>query len=402
MTKTSRKGRKRENGDGTFWPRKNGTFMVQVAIPHTKGKERLNETVGSRDAARVKAQELKARALQIAADRANGVGSQSPEVLTVRAAVAAFLAELEGAPKTKPGTYSWYMRYLNPLCAFALEDGPYPTIGDLPFSKFRKDHLKKLIAANRAREKRPWGDSAAHAAGRCAMTLCNWLVESDAERFETISKSPLKDFEKAPSLPRDCYITKQEWKRALEAADDELRDQLKFMRYTGARPEELRFAEKRHFDPSIPALIFAPKEWKCGLRGKVPKERVIRLAGEALLIIQKRCLRYPTGRLFRTYKNLKKKDPKAKGFETEEVPVITKDSLARRFKRLAKKLKIPHLIPYACRHTYASDAAFKVEAFVLADLMGTSVKMLEQYYTKVRKRQDLMGQAAARAIEDIA
>jgi hypothetical protein len=34
--------------------------------------------------------------------------------------------------------------------------------------------------------------------------------------------------------------------------------------------------------------------------------------------------------------------------------------------------------------------------------MGTSVKMLESVYAKVRKRQDLMGQAAAKAIEGIA
>jgi integrase len=221
------------------------------------------------------------------------------------------------------------------------------------------------------------------------MAMCNWLVKSSAERFAAIKESPLKAFEKAPPTAQDCYITADEWMRTLAAVDDDLREALTFMRLTGCRPDEMRCAEKRHFDPSIPAIVFGPKEWKCGKKKKT--DRVIRLVGKALFIVQKRCLRHPDGPIFRNCKGTPWK----------------KDALARKFARLREKFAdkgspIPHLIPYAIRHTFASDAAFKVDCIVLAELMGTSVKMLEKVYAKARKRQDLMGQAAARAIEGMA
>jgi integrase len=304
--------------------------------------------------------------------------------LTIRDAADAFLAEIEAATnkpdrahgKKAKGTHAWYKRYLDSFCDFRLgREG----LGSLPFVMLRKDHVKRWIDSHPA-----WTDNTAHAAARCAMALCNWLVDSDAERFEWITKSPLKGFKKAPPTARDCYITADEWKRILAVVDDELHDALTFMRLTGCRPDEMRRAEKRHVDLAIPAIVFPPNEWKCGK--KLKRDRVIRLAGEALVIVQKRCLKYPTGAIFRGYGGVPMK----------------KDALARRMKRLSVKLGIPHLIPYAIRHTFASDAAFKVDCLVLAELMGTSVKMLENVYAKARKRMDLMGQAAAKAIEDIA
>jgi len=86
-------------------------------------------------------------------------------------------------------------RYLDSLCEFRLGG---ESLGSLPFASLRKDHVKRWIDSHPT-----WTDNTAHAAGRCAMALCNWLVKSDAERFEWITKSPLKGFEKAPASARE-------------------------------------------------------------------------------------------------------------------------------------------------------------------------------------------------------
>lgn len=365
-----------------MWQRPNGRWVVTVTIPNSGGK-RLSTSAKSRDMARVKLDELRELSRRKGSELAKADARRRNSPLTIRDVAKAFLKDLETDRTKGEETHKWYLRFLTSFCDYELKPGQQ--IGSRQFADLRRDHVKKWIAAQTAWKK----SNTVRAAGRSVVAMCNWVVKSDADDFELIQQSPLHGFEKAPAEARECDLTGAEWKRLVNSQDGkDFRDTVVFMRLTGCRPGEIRFAEKRHFDPSIPALVFAATEWKCGKRGKVPKDRIIRLPGEALVIVQKRCLKFSTGKLFR-----------GRGDKP-----FTKDMLARRFKRLSKSLKppIPHLVPYSLRHTFATDMAFRVDCIVLAELMGTSVKMLESVYAKARKRQDLMGQAAAKAVEGIA
>lgn len=368
-----------------MWQRPTGTWVVTVTIPNSGGK-RISRTAPSRDVARVELDTLRDLARRKGSDLARAVERRKNRPLTVKAVASAFLKDLEADRSKGEGTLKWYRRFLGSFCKFELKPG-HPA-GGKQFTDLRKDHVKAWIAAQVSWKK----SNTIRGAARAVVAMCNWAVKADGEDFEAIHRSPVHGFEKAPAEARECDITPQQWRSLLATQDGDtktkvdFREAMIFMRLTGCRPGEMRLAEKRHFDPSVPAIIFPAAEWKCGKRGKSPKDRVIRLPGEALVIIQKRCLKYPAGKLFRGRSDKR----------------WTKDMLARRFKRLRVKLGIPHLVPYSLRHTYATDMAFRVEnPMILADLMGTSVKMLETVYAKVRKRQDLMGQAAAKAVEGI-
>jgi integrase len=275
-------------------------------------------------------------------------------------------------------TYRWYRQFLKSFCK-------HEGIGRLRVFALKKHMVQHWIDTNKTKapdpKKRikPWNENTAHNAARAVVACFNYAVE-----WEHLEKSPIPKLKKAKATPReDCELSPEEWKRLIQGIKDpSFKDAVLFMRLTGARPMECRNAEKRHFDPTIPAIVFPKAEAK----GK-KRERVIHLSGEALLIVQKLILRHPEGKLFRS------------GLGTPWL----KDSLNRRFARLRKKLKIPHLIPYSLRHTYATDCVIKgIDSIVLAKLMGhTSTRMLEQVYAKHERRKDFMAQAAAKAIEGI-
>lgn len=202
-------------------------------------------------------------------------------VPTVREIADKFLAFVRA--NRKPATYKLSKHYLDWFC---------DRFGNLRVTVLKKHHLQEWIDANTSRANEPWNNNTANSAARAVIRCFNWAVKLDH-----LDKSPLKGFEKPKATPRECYLTADEWKRLAAWADEhdrEFKDTLMFMRLTGARPQEMRNAEKRHFDPAIPAIVF-PKHEAKGEKA----ERVIHLAGEALLIVQKRCLKHPEGPIFR-------------------------------------------------------------------------------------------------------
>lgn len=285
--------------------------------------------------------------------------------LTVQSVVDIFLDHLLANRSDR--TYRWYKNFLKSFVEFQ-------GVGRLPVSKLKRSHVQRWLDVGRLR----WNENSAHGAARAVVAAFNYAVKMDELRV-----SPLRGFEKPPASPREeCELSPAEWRRLLAAVSGELRDAVVFMRLSGARPMECRHAEKRHFNAKIPALIF-PKQEAKGKR----RERVIHLSGEALTIVQKLALRYPTGPLFRNGHG----EP------------WTKDGMVQRFKRLATRLKIPHLIAYSMRHTFATDAVVnEVDAIVLSKLMGhANTKMLEHVYARHARRTDFMNRQVAKAIKGI-
>ncbi|MFU7558762.1 hypothetical protein ACMFWY_08780 [Roseiconus sp. JC912] len=72
-------------------------------------------------------------------------------------------------------------------------------------------------------------------------------------------------------------------------------------------------------------------------------------------------------------------------------------------KRLTEKLDIdPSLVPYSYRHTYITDCLERgVDIATVAELVGTSVQMIERHCGHLSKRHDHLRASAARALQPI-
>ncbi len=166
----------------------------------------------------------------------------------------------------------------------------------------------------------------------------------------------------------------------METAEGDFLDLLVVLKESGARPQELRLAEAKHFDREGRRLYF-PKPIK-KVRGE-QRERIIRLEGRAFEIVQRLALKYPNGPLFRN----------------ERRNAWTKNALNWRCKRLREKLGF-RICPYALRHTFCTDALTRgVDPLTVAELMGhRDGQMVMRVYQKISKRDDHLRDALKRAI----
>ena len=283
--------------------------------------------------------------------------SSSP---TVQELIDSFLDARRGGTES---TYRWYKNHLNPFAE--------------KFGTFKATILKPREVTDWINSHPTWGPNMRHLSGRCVIAVFRYAAENDL-----IHDTPMKRFKKERSVAREgAELTPEEWSRLSEAMrGTDVEDAIRFMRLTGARPQEARLLEARHFQRG--QIVFPTAESK-GKR----QERIIRLPGEALVIVQRLVEKHPTGPLFRNQKGV----------------AWTRDCLARRCRKLGKQCNIPQLVPYSFRITYATESVInKIDSLVLMKLMGhTSTKMLEAVYAKHGQRQDFMLEQAEKAIAGV-
>jgi integrase len=146
-------------------------------------------------------------------------------------------------------------------------------------------HLTRWLDA-----KRYSNPNTLNAAVRAVVRAFNWAV-----KMGVLKENPLKGAERPSLMPRECYITPQQFDSIMATIrDDDFRDLVTFLRETGCRPQEARRAEARHFDRSGQTLTF-PREESKGKR----RQRVIVLTPTALAVVQRLSLKHPDGALFR-------------------------------------------------------------------------------------------------------
>jgi integrase len=139
---------------------------------------------------------------------------------------------------------------------------------------------------------------------------------------------------------------------------------------TGARPGEVYGMEARYYHPSDGCVVYPGRPtngdfvWKNAR--KTGKDRVIYLTERAAEIVSRLAAKHPKGPLFRGRQRT------AWGERTA----------ARALQKIRQKAGIDAPItPYCFRHTYATDFLLRGGSIkVLADLLGTSVTMLERHY----------------------
>ena len=280
---------------------------------------------------------------------------------TVQELIDAFLDERR---KGTESTYKWYKDHLT---AFGQK-----------FGTFKANILKPKEVTAWINSHATWGQNMRACAGRCVIAVFRFATGVE----ELIKENPLKHFKREQGIAREgAELTPEEWSRLSEGMKGtDVEDALRFMRLTGARPQECRLLEARHFQRG--QIVFPKLESK----GK-KRERVICLPGEALVIVQRLVEKYPTGPLFRNSHGV----------------AWTRDCLARRCRKLGKQCNIPQLVPYSCRITYATESVInEIDSLVLMKLMGhTSTKMLEAVYAKHGQRHEFMMKQAEKAVAGV-
>ncbi|MGL4511966.1 MAG: tyrosine-type recombinase/integrase [Lacipirellulaceae bacterium] len=217
-----------------------------------------------------------------------------------------------------PRTFEFYRDFLQSFVAHAERDQPR-----VPLADVRPKHVQAWLS-----EHPTWGATTRRSAIGTVQRCFNW-----AERMGHLDRTPLRGFEKPAAVSRDRVITPDEYQTLLAATpDEEFRSLLTAAWETGARPQELRAVERRHFEEPQSRWVFPVKESK-GRR----RPRVVYLTQVVHDLAVELRDKWPEGPLFRN----------TNGAAWTAYAVIC------RFKSLKRKTGI-HACLYHFRHTFAT------------------------------------------------
>ncbi len=206
-----------------------------------------------------------------------------------------------------------------------------------------------------------------------------------AKKLGYILVDPLESVSRGSQTSRQHYLEPAQWNSLLRMVQPgPFRDFLVLLRATGARPQEVRAVESRHFDRRNECWRFPIEESKMECQ-----ERIIHLndaKGIALALTRQQALKYPEGPIFRNTKG----------------KPWTRRSLDLHFARLRKRKKDPLDFPVSCyviRHTYATDAlAAGVDVQTVATQMGhRDLSMLSKVYQHLQRKGQFLKDAQAKA-----
>ena len=229
------------------------------------------------------------------------------------------------------GTYDWYKRHLEPFCQH---------IGD----RLKADELRPYMVTRWVDKQHPDASpSTKHGATRAVGRVYNW-----AAREGLIEANPIQYVEKPTPMPREAYVTPEDFDRMLEKVSGEFRDVLVFLWHTGCRPQEFPRIEAKHVEGSIVTLT------RTDSKGKKHR-RVIYLDDTAAKIVARLCRRHETGPIFRNQNGRR----------------WNKNAVNCRMRRLREKLKIDDLCAVAIRHGYITRKLKEgMDPITLAVLVG--------------------------------
>jgi integrase len=230
------------------------------------------------------------------------------------------------------------------------------------------DHMRADRGRHKGRVKR-WGDTRTRLAAEKIVTVIRWAVGQGM-----ISRNPIDVGKLSVPLDRtrgrDYVIPPGEHESICQIATPRFVELLSFLEGTGCRPGEaynltaanldLEAGLARYrWDAQAPNYVHKTAK-------RTRKDRVIYLPDDLLALVKRLAQRYPHRPLFRSRFGDR----------------WTNAAVYMALKRLRGKLGLKGpMIAYSYRHTFATRwllAGGSVK--VLADLMGTSLKMIERHY----------------------
>jgi integrase len=256
-------------------------------------------------------------------------------------------------------TYLWYQKHLQSF----LESLPKPasfTAADLkPF------HVQQWVDKHAG-----WGPSYRRGAMIAVQRCMTW-----AEKLGHIDRTPLKHLEKPPQGKREKVVSAETFEKMLARVRKNTRDLLNFSWHSGARPQETRIIEARHFSKERQRLEMPPAEAK----GK-KRWRIICLTPEAAEIVERLAAKWPEGPIFRN----------------EDGKQWTPFAINCVFSRLKAKLGGIKYSLYTLRHSFCQRLLEAgVDTVTVAALMGHSNAVM------VSTTYSHMGQATAYLAEQL-
>lgn len=203
-----------------------------------------------------------------------------------------------------------------------------------------------------------------------AKTVLNWAAE-DAVGY--LTKNPWKKIKKLAERGRERIVTDEDFRALLRHCSDTLFKQILFiLRYTAARPGELRRLTWEMVKWETHCWVIPARQTKTGTTTKEPKARIIPILPEAEALLRWR---------LKTYGKTERVFPALNGDEWR------KDTFSQRFRRLRERAGIEpdgngeQLVPYSLRHTRLTEAAIEgVAAPMLQNIAGhTTFRMTQRY-----------------------
>lgn len=160
---------------------------------------------------------------------------------------------------------------------------------------------------------------------------------------------------------RQAFLPADQRKRLIECCADDMRQLVRAMLLTGARPGELANASVQHFDRDQGTLA---------LEGKTG-HRVVTLSSAAIAFF---------------VDETKDKIGNAPILQTGYGQRWNKDSWKKPFKAAVSAAKLPPtVVMYSLRHTAISEMiAAGMDSFIVAKLAGTSTAMIDKHYGHLR------------------
>lgn len=228
------------------------------------------------------------------------------------------------------GTYEWYVRHLGAV------------LSDLP-DDLEPDELTPELLTG-VLDRTGWSDTTKNGAVRAIVRVYSW---ARLQRILTIP-SPIEHMERPQATRREVTLTDEDMIAILGSCNSDFATLLTLAWATGARPQELRIVEARHWHGDLQAIVFPAAE------GKGKRPRTIVVQGIAAEVIERLAAERPTGPLLRN---------------TRGEP-WTRNAIAQTFARLETKIG-KRIYLYALRHTFATDGLKRgVDAVTLSTLMG--------------------------------
>ncbi len=252
--------------------------------------------------------------------------------------------------------------------------------GDKTFDALKPVHVTAwlaLMAKPRDTKKHKgvkWGPTYQNIALRTLVAAFNWGKGQGLISQHCLQNSKAVTIRgRKRSRGQEAYVPPATWKTLIErvgATNHGFAAILRFLHGTGCRPGEAYNVEARYYRASDKCVIYpgqpGPTDYAWKNARRTGKDRVIFLSDELAEMVEGLIAKHPTGAIFRTTRK----------------SMWVQEAMSVNLRWYAKKLGItPAPTAYGFRHTYATDWLLNGGSIkVLADLIGTSVAMIERHY----------------------
>lgn len=248
--------------------------------------------------------------------------------------------------------------------------------GHLRVSELAPKHVTDWIASNPT-----WGPSAQRHAIITVQRVCNWALNE-----RRITENPFRGIRKPSGKRREQLVPPDVHERMVRLAgsqkgsgkiDRQFRLVLVAMRHAGGRPQDV--ANVRIENVNVDCWV-------------IPEHKTLRHTGRPRIVYLSPCLQTIT----RILAGNRKAGPLFRGRRGK----LTTNAIKCRITRLREELGVSDVVAYSYRHTYITDALERgVDVATVAELVGTSVAMIQRHYGHLSKRADHLKNAAANAVK---